>query len=121
MRLIMIAVPVALLAGCYSGNYNTFGPSLVPQVDAAKAITDPQQKDDALRAVAHRAVDQGDAIVAGSAVEGFTDSRMHDETAAYCAHRLSSASRAGEAYRIARQIHDEELRNHVLKQIALTY
>jgi len=120
MRYLAVAMSVALLAGC-TNNYNAFGPSYVPQVDAAKAITDTRQKDDALRAVAHRAVDQGDAIVAGSAVEGFSDTRMHDETAAYCARKLTMSSRAGEAYRLAKQIDDEDLRNRVLKEIAISH
>ncbi len=81
----LLAVGLMLLiVGC-GYNEATFGPSLVPRLDAAKAISNSAQRDDAIRIVAMEATQMGDAGVVNDAVESLHDVRIRDEVAAYAA------------------------------------
>ena len=95
-----------------------FGPSYLPRATAAKAISDPLAHDDALRTVALRAIQDGDAVVANEAVDAFHDDQIRDDVAARCARWLGEHWRAGEATVLAKKIGDVILRDRVLKQIA---
>jgi hypothetical protein len=93
-------------------------PDFSGRLEAAKAISNTDMRDDALSAVAQDAAEAGAAEAAREALTGITDVETRNGLAETVALKLAEAGQEGPAVEVARGIHDVEKRNEVLARIA---
>jgi hypothetical protein len=118
----LLAIAFALQAGC-----NRQAPVAAPpttsmavnaQLEAALAIMNPIQRDDALSAVAEAAADAGDGGIAMTAVVAIANPKLKDEAAVQSARKLAKAGKGAEATGIAKIIQNPITRDETLLELS---
>jgi len=116
MRFLLVIALLALV-GC-SADHGRFGPYYTPRVSAAKAIDNPDLRDDTLSRVGRQAIDGGDAVAASDAVDAIFEQQLKDELAARSARTLNGRQQWSQATTMAKKIMDVNLRDRILAEIA---
>jgi hypothetical protein len=119
------AIAFALLsfAGCSQNSFEPFaqpnrrGPSLDSQLEAAAALRNPQDRDDAIAQVAKHAANVGDVHWATQALKAISDWEVRDGAALDVAVRLSKGGKDAAAHEIAGSIASSVVRDETLKVI----
>jgi hypothetical protein len=88
------------------------------RLDAAVAIQNSFEKDNALVAVAKEAAAGGDTGVANDALDKIANSFTKDNTAAECALKLAKAGKGAEATKVAQKISNSFTRDATLAKLA---
>ena len=91
---------------------------LKARLEAAKAITFSNDRDQALAAVARDAAKAGDATVTKAALGAINFTAVKDETAADCALKLAAAKQGTSANEVANMISFTTIRDATLKKLA---
>lgn len=91
---------------------------LKARLEAAKAITFSNDRDQALSAVARDAAKAGDAPVTKAALGSINFTAVKDETAADCALKLAAAKQGTAANEVANMISFTTIRDATLKKLA---
>ena len=120
---VLLVATVALLAGgCIhheSRVYPAAEPgSLATRLEAARAMTFMNERDEALGAVARDAARVGNVEVTKSALKNMTFMNAKDDAAADCAYALSEAGQPAAAVEVARTMTFMHKRDQVLKKLA---
>ncbi len=109
----------ALIFGCGQDAKPKQTPEqLKGRLDAAIGVTDPDKRNDALKAVAEDAAEAGDGEVAQAATEKITDPDRKNEVAATCALKLAKRGNTKAANSVAGLITDPDKKNQVLGKIS---
>ena len=110
------------LAGCHKevdpqvlGNADP----LVAQLDAARRIESPVDRDEAMKSVAISAATEARGVEATQAIDAIKDDNVRDSAAAESAIRLARAGQLGTANTIAAKVKDAPLRDATYKKIAV--
>jgi len=126
----LLAIAVAFAGGCDrksqvtapggASNATPFPGHLAvsAQLEAALAIQNPIQRDDALSAVAQTAAEGGDGTVAMAAVVAIMNPQLKDDTAVLAAKGLANAGKGSEATGIAKIILNPILRDETLLDLS---
>ena len=123
-RLVFLFVAtVALLAGgCIHHETRVYPAaepgSLATRLEAARAMTFMNERDEALGAVARDAARVGNVEVTKSALKNMTFMNAKDDAAADCAYALSEAGQPAAAVEVARTMTFMHKRDQVLKKLA---
>jgi hypothetical protein len=111
-----------LLPACKGGDGDVSGmsgkASLSSRCEAAKAITNSAQRDQALSVVAGDAAKEGDAAVVKTCIQSITSSAVKDEAAFTSAVALAKAEKGQEATHVAQMITNTARRDEALAKIA---
>jgi hypothetical protein len=124
-RLVFLFVAtVALLAGgCIRHETRVYPAaepgSLATRLEAARAMTFMNERDEALGAVARDAARVGNVEVTKSALKNMTFMNAKDDAAADCAYALSEAGQPAAAVEVARTMTFMHKRDQVLKKLAV--
>ena len=124
-RLVFLFVAtVALLAGGCIRQETRVDPasepgSLATRLEAARAMTFMNERDEALGAVARDAARVGNVEVTKSALKNMTFMNAKDDAAADCAYALSEAGQPAAAVEVARTMTFMHKRDQVLKKLAV--
>ena len=120
---ILVATAAILAGGCIhheSRVYPAAEPgSLATRLEAARAMTFMNERDEALGAVARDAARVGNVEVTKSALKNMTFMNAKDDAAADCAYALSEAGQPAAAVEVARTMTFMHKRDQVLKKLAL--
>jgi hypothetical protein len=114
---------VGLFAGCNQHHSSRFSPyyeydrTMNLRLEAALTIDNPDDRDEALKAIAIESADQGRVQFVDRSLVQISNAR-HDETAADCAWRLYRSGLPQPANRVAMSINDQSQRDASLKLIA---
>lgn len=88
--------------------------SVSSQLEAALAIVNPIQRDDALSAVAQAAASAGDGGIATTAVVAIANPIMKDGAAVRAVKKLAQVGKGAEATALAKTIQNPVLRDQTL-------
>ena len=91
---------------------------LTARINAAKLVSDGQQRDLALRAVALDAAKAQRTEHTRRAITDMTDNRLRDQTASQAARILHEGKMFVQATEIANMISDQQLKDQTLLQMA---
>jgi hypothetical protein len=120
---IFVAAAALLAGGCIHHETRVYPAaepsSLATRLEAARAMTFMNERDQALGAVARDAARAGDVEVTKSALKNITFMNTRDDAAADCAYALSEAGNASAAVEIARTMTFMNKRDQVLKKLAI--
>ncbi len=127
MRQLIIGTAIAFallaLAGCSQNTVEPFahpnrrGPSLDSQLQAAAALANPRERDDAIALVARDAANVGDVHWATQALKAISDWEVRDDAALAVAVRLAKGGKEVAAQEIASSIASSVVREETLKFI----
>ena len=113
---------VMAMAGCHKevdpqvlGNADP----LVAQLDAARRIDSPADRDEAMKSVAISAATEARGVEATQAIDAIKNDTVRDSAAAESAIRLARAGQLGTANTIAAKVKDAPLRDATYKKIAV--
>jgi len=114
---------LTLLLGCASkpasqSNEDLTLDQLKGRLDAALSMSNLNQRDEALKAVAENAASAGQAELVKQALGKFTNLNVKDEVAAACALKLSAAGHAQEGVEVAKMMTNINMRDEALRKIA---
>jgi len=122
LALIFVAAVGLLASGCIHHESKVYPPveanSLATRLEAARAITFMNERDQALGAVARDAARAGNVSVTRDALQNMTFVNARDNAAGDCALALSEAGSATAAVEVARMITFLNKRDQVLKKLA---
>lgn len=114
-----VVVMLAFLTGCNRDAQRQQSPEqLKGRLDAANAISNTTEKNEALKSVAQDAADSGVVEVALKAVEGISNTTTRNEVAAACSRKLAKRGDTKGATDVAQLISNTTLKNEVLAEIA---
>jgi len=120
---ILVAIVALLTGGCIhheSRVYPAAEPSsLATRLEAARAMTFMNERDEALGAVARDAARAGNVDVTKSALKNMTFMNARDDASADCAYALSEAGQPAAAVEVARMMTFMHRRDQVLKKLAV--
>jgi hypothetical protein len=114
---------LAGICGCSKGYYQPFsppnrrGPSFDSQLQSAKEVANPVERDDAVALVAQSAAEVGDVHWATQALSAINNWEIRDDAALAVAVRLSKGGKGDAAQEIARTIASSVVRDETLKFI----
>jgi hypothetical protein len=118
----LLAIALVLGAGCNrqaSVDVPVTAPiAISSQLEAAMAIQNPIQRDEALSAVAQTAADAGDGGIAMKAAAAIANPIVKDDTAAVSAKKLAKFGKGTEATAIAKIIQNPIKRDKALLDLA---
>ena len=121
----MMLGALLILPACKGGDSDASAPapasakaSLSSRYEAAKAITNTAQKDQALSVVAGDAAKEGDATVVKQCVQSITASAVKDSAAFTGAVALAKAGKGQEATEVAQMITNSARKDEALARIA---
>ena len=118
----LLTLALVFEAGC-----NRTGPVATPvtapiavsaQFEAALAIMNPLQRDEALSTVAQTAVDAGDGGTAIAAVVAISNPNLKDDAAVLSAKKLAKAGKGSEATAMAKIIQNPIRRDETLLELS---
>jgi hypothetical protein len=119
---ILVATVALLSGGCIHHETRVYPAaeqsSLATRLEAARAMTFMNERDQALGAVARDAARAGDVDVTKSALKSMTFMNAKDDAAADCAYALSEAGQPAAAVEVARTMTFMHRRDQVLKKLA---
>jgi hypothetical protein len=121
-RFLVVPLVIMLQSSC-NHTEPASAPKSIPmassaQLEAALAIMNPIQRDEALDAVAKTAAASGDGSIAMSAVMAMANPAMKDETAVRSANTLAKAGKGTEATAMAKVIQNPIKRDEALLAIS---
>ena len=119
---ILVATVGLLAGGCIHHEtrvYPAAEPGSLARLEAARAMTFMNERDEALGAVARDAAHAGDVEVTKSALKSMTFMNAKDDAAADCAYALSEAGQPAAAVEVARTMTFMHKRDQVLKKLAV--
>lgn len=108
---------LAALPGCRGSVLNPKS-DLELRVDAARAIAEPVERDEALAEVVLSAADQGDGRMVLRTLPQVVDPGLRDATAAASIDRIVKYGQRADANKVAATIADPDLRNETFKRLA---
>ena len=128
LRVMFISAVVAVVlfwSGCGSNNsYEPFAlpnkraPSFDSQLESARAIPVPPERDDAIALIARDAANVGDVHWAKLALQAISEWEIRDDAALAVAVRLSRGGKSEAAHEVARSIASSVVRDETLKFIS---
>jgi len=117
VNLCALILGLALAAGCGRDAKQT-PEQLKGRLDAAMGLTDPDKRNDALKAVAEDAAESGVGEIAQAATQRITDHDRQNQVAGTCALKLADHGDTKSATAVAGLITDPDRRNEVLGKIS---
>jgi len=120
----LLAAVALVNTGCVYHERHVSGPPTEPtplatRLQAARAITFMNQRDEALGSVARDAAQAGNVAITKEALQGMTFMLRHDAAAEDCALKLSDAGHGSAAVEVAKLITFMNKRDAVLKKLAM--
>jgi hypothetical protein len=109
---------LGLSIGCGGKQADSATSPFRDRLDAAAAIQNSFEKDNALVAVAREAAAGGDTGVAHDALDKIANTFTKDNTAAECALKLAKAGKGAEATKVAQKISNSFTRDATLAKLA---
>jgi hypothetical protein len=126
MRVLLISAVVAVVllwSGCGSNSFEPFAlpnkraPSFDNQLEAARAIPVPHERDGAIALIARDAANVGDVHWAKLALQTISEWEIRDDAALAVAVRLSRGGKSDAAQEVAKTIASSVVRDETLKFI----
>jgi hypothetical protein len=128
IRQLVFGTAVGLLlagtCGCSKSDFQPFaqpdrrGPTFDSQLQAAAAIPNPRDREDAIALIAQDAANVGDVHWATQALNAINNWEVRDDAALAVAVRLSKGGKGDAAEEVARSIASSIVRDETLKFIA---
>ena len=118
MDKLLCVILVAGVAGSGGCDREDSPGALADRVEAALAISNSPQKDQALQQVAEDAAEAGEGEIVRKALSGMNNGPQRDQAAQQCAHSLAKAGRRSEAVEIAKMIANSPQRDQLLQQLS---
>ena len=123
LTFILVAIIALAAAGCIHHETRVYPAaepgSLATRLEAARAMTFMNERDEALGVVARDAARAGDVEVTKSALKSITFMNARDDATAECAYALSEAGQPAAAVEVARTMTFMHKRDQVLKKLAV--
>ena len=116
--ILVVALTVALIGCANDSAKHVSGEALDARILAAKQVSDPQQRDLALRQTALDASRAQRVETARRAISDISDSNMRDKTAAEAAMRFHDNKLWGQARELANMIGDPQLKDQTYLHMA---
>jgi hypothetical protein len=122
---ILLSLTLFLMVGCrdqtpsrHGGGSQATATDFAARLEAAEAIQNLAEHDDALADLAKDAAKAGDGAITKSAIDGIRTSSLHDSAAADAAVLLAKGGKSADALVIAKSIRQSSLRDQTLSAIA---